>query len=37
MLGVLVERRLTGEGLEVSDRGRVPADVVRQYQEAHGS
>ena len=26
-----------GEGVEVSDRGRVPADVVRQYQEAHGS
>lgn len=26
-----------GEGIEVSDRGRVPADVVGQYLEAHGS
>lgn len=26
-----------GEGIEVSDRGRVPSDVVGQYLEAHGS
>ena len=25
-----------GEGIEVSNRGRVPADVIRQYQEAVG-
>jgi hypothetical protein len=23
------------EGIEVSDRGRVPADVVKRYQDAH--
>jgi hypothetical protein len=25
-----------GEGIEVSDRGRVAADVIKRYQEAHG-
>jgi hypothetical protein len=24
------------EGIDVSDRGRVPADITRRYQEAHG-
>jgi hypothetical protein len=26
----------TRQGIKVSARGRVPADVVRHYQEAHG-
>lgn len=25
------------QGMQVSDRGRVPADVTRRYQEAYGS
>jgi hypothetical protein len=24
-----------GQGMKVSDRGRIPADVLRQYEEAH--